>query len=181
MDKTLSAPGQQLDITPLREKVATMTRLIDETINVVRRISSELRPIILDDLGLVAAIEWQAQQFETRAGIVCRFDSLVEEVNLTQDQSTAVFRILQEALTNVLRHAQANKVNIIIEIEEGELILKVVDNGRGITETESFGKQSPGLIGMRERAQLAGGRIEITGIEGKGTTLTVWIPIRKNL
>jgi len=95
----------------LRAKVATMTNRIDDTINTVRRISAELRPRLLDDLGLVAAIEWQAQQFQARTGIICQFDSLVENGDVSQDQATAIFRIFQEAMTNILRHAQATRVN----------------------------------------------------------------------
>jgi signal transduction histidine kinase len=154
-----------------------MTRLIETTIHSVRRISSELRPSILDDLGLVAAIEWQAQQFESHTGIMCQCDSLVDKVDLTQDQATALFRILQEAMTNILRHAQATRVNIVLEEEEGEFVLQVRDNGRGITDEERTGLQPLGLIGMQERAHLIGGKVEITGAAGKGTVLTVRVPL----
>ena len=137
-----------------------MMELIDATITTVRRISSELRPGILDDLGLVAALEWQAQQFAARTGIRCQFDAVVETHELSQEQATALFRICQEALTNILRHAQATRVTIMVEEGANELILEVKDNGRGITEEERTGSRSLGLIGMRERAQLIGGRID---------------------
>lgn len=169
--------GNQTGSSTLREKIEGMIELIDATINTVRRISSELRPSILDDLGLVAAIEWQAQQFEARTGIICQFDSFVDTTDLSREQATAIFRIFQEALTNIRRHAQATRVNIMIEEEEGEFVLEVRDNGRGIAEDENIGSQSLGLMGMRERAQLVGGRIEITGVAGKGTVLTVRVPI----
>jgi signal transduction histidine kinase len=156
-----------------------MMGVIDSTINTVRRISSELRPGILDDLGLVAAIEWQAQQFEARTGIRCQFDSFVENIDLAREQATSIFRIFQEGLTNILRHARATRVNIIIEEEDGEFVLEVKDNGRGIAEDEKAGPRSLGLIGMRERAHLVGGRIEITGIEGKGTALVLRVPISR--
>jgi signal transduction histidine kinase len=169
--------GNQTGSPILREKIEGMMGLIDATINTVRRISSELRPSILDDLGLVAAIEWQAQQFEARTGIICQFDSFVDTTDLSREHATAIFRIFQEALTNIRRHAQATRVNIMIEEEEGEFVLEVRDNGRGIAEDESIGSRSLGLMGMRERAQLVGGRIEITGVAGKGTVLTVRVPI----
>jgi len=177
IEKTYAIAGTQGSLSALRVKVATMTNRIDDTINTVRRVSSELRPRILDDLGLVATIEWQAQQFQARTGIICQFDALVENGDLSQDRATAIFRILQEALTNILRHAQATRVNILIEEEEGEYVLEMRDNGRGITEEERTGSRSLGLLGMRERAQLIGGTIDITGLAGKGTVLTVRVPI----
>jgi signal transduction histidine kinase len=169
--------GNQTGSSRLQDKIEDMMELIDATINTVRRISSELRPSILDDLGLVAAIEWQAQQFEARTGIICQFDSFVDTTDLSREQATAIFRIFQEALTNIRRHAQATRVNIMIEEEEGEFVIEVRDNGRGIAEDKNIGSQSLGLMGMRERAQLVGGRIEITGVAGKGTVLTVRVPI----
>jgi PAS domain S-box-containing protein len=159
-----------------REKIAEMVGLVDSTINTVRRISSELRPGVLDDLGLVAAIEWHAQQFQEHTGIVCRLDSLVDNVELSLEQATAVFRIFQEAMTNVLRHAGATKVNVIMEEEEGEFVLEIKDNGRGITESERSGIQSLGLLGMRERAHAAGGKVEVNGTAGKGTVVIVRLP-----
>jgi PAS domain S-box-containing protein len=178
MAKIVSSPRNQVNIGQLSERIAAMTTLIDTTINSLRRISSELRPSILDDLGLVAAIEWQAQQFESRTGIICQCDCFVDNVDLTQDQATALFRIVQEAMTNILRHAQATRVNIALEKEDGEFVLQVGDNGRGITEEERTGLRSLGLIGIRERAHRIGGRIEIVGVAGKGTILTVRVPLR---
>ncbi len=177
IDKTYAVAGSQGSLSALRAKIVTMTNRIDDTINTVRRISSELRPRILDDLGLVAAIEWQAQQFQARTGIICQFDALVENGDLSQDQATTIFRIFQEAMTNILRHAQATRVNITIAEEEGAYVLEVRDNGRGITEEERTGPRSLGLLGMRERAQLIGGTIDLTGLAGKGTVLTVHMPI----
>jgi PAS domain S-box-containing protein len=161
------------------EKIAEMVGLADSTINTVRRISSELRPGVLNELGLVAAFEWHAQQFEEHTGIVCRFDSLVDDGGLDREQATAVFRIFQEAMTNILRHAGASKVNIIMEDEEGEFVLEIKDNGRGITESESRGSRSLGLLGMRERAHSVGGKIEINGRPGRGTVLILRLPIER--
>jgi PAS domain S-box-containing protein len=180
VDKMLSA-ANQANFSGLRERIATMTKLTDVTIHTVRRVSSELRPAILDDLGLVAAIEWQAQQFESRTGIICHWDCFIEKIDLSQEQATAIFRIFQEAMTNVLRHAQATRVNIAIEDEDGQIILRVRDNGRGITEEETTGLRSLGLIGMRERVQLIGGQVEISGTAGRGTTLTVRVPFRAQI
>jgi signal transduction histidine kinase len=131
---------------------------------------------VVDDLGLVSAIEWHAQQFEDNTGIVCRVDSNVEDVELDREQATTVFRIFQEAVTNILRHAQATRVIILIEEEEGEFVLEVRDNGRGISPAEKLGLRSLGLLGMRERAHSAGGTVEINGTAGKGTVVTVRLP-----
>ena len=160
----------------LDEKISEMVSLVDDTINVVRRISAELRPGVLDDLGLVSAIEWQAQQFQSNTGIECECDFLVDDVDMDREQSTVVFRILQEAMTNILRHAHATNVNVVMEEEDGEIILEVTDNGRGITETEQLGAGSLGLLGMRERANSIGGSVHINGTSGIGTRLVLHIP-----
>jgi signal transduction histidine kinase len=154
-----------------------MLRLIETTLSSVRRISSELRPSVLDDLGLAAAIEWQTEQFQARTGIICRCECSLENLDLSREQSTAVFRILQEALTNILRHAQATSVDIVMKAEAAELVLTIMDNGRGITENQRSGKQSLGLLGMQERAHLIGGQINIVGTEGQGTLITIRVPI----
>jgi len=176
MDKTLSEVEDRSLVPALRDKIGTMVDLIDTTIHVVRRISSELRPPILDDLGLAAAIEWQTQQFQARTGILCQYDGAGEHFDLDQEQSTVIFRIFQEALTNVLRHAQATRVEVTLEEEEAELVLRIRDNGRGITEGEQDGLRTLGLLGMRERAHLIGGRVDLTGIKGQGTTVTLRVP-----
>jgi PAS domain S-box-containing protein len=163
------------------EKIAEMVGLVDSTINTVRRISSELRPGVLDDLGLVSAIEWHAHQFEHNTGIVCHFESNAEDVDLDREHATTVFRIFQEAMTNILRHAQATEVKILIEEEEGEFVLEVKDNGRGITEGEKLGTRSLGLLGMRERAHSLGGTVEISSAAGKGTVVTVRLPKRSQI
>ena len=177
MEKTLSNPKSGPELASMKKKARTMTRLVDRTIDVVRRISAELRPSALDDLGLVPAIELHARQFQARTGIVCNCDFSSERVGLNQEQSTAVFRILQEALTNVLRHAQATRVGVRATEEDGEFILTISDNGKGISEEEASGVHSLGLLGMRERAILTGGKIDIAGFEGKGTVITLRVPI----
>ena len=179
LDKLCSESANRLDPSRVRERTADMLALMDGTINTVKRIASELRPNLLDDLGLLAGIEWQAQQFEARTGITCQIDTLVPNVDLRREQATAIFRILQEAMTNVLRHAQATRVNITVAEEAGELVLEIRDNGRGITEDESAAPGSLGLMGMRERAHLVGGRIDIKGVAGIGTVLTLRVPIHE--
>jgi PAS domain S-box-containing protein len=160
----------------MQHKLATMLGLTDTTINVVRRIASELRPSILDDLGLVEAIEWQAQQFQARSGIECR--CALQSFALNDRQSTAVFRIFQEALTNILRHAQATRVDVAIKEDDGIFMLTVADNGRGITQAEKLNRASLGILGMQERAHLIGGRLDLVGEKGVGTTLQLLIPIQ---
>jgi PAS domain S-box-containing protein len=161
----------------LTKRIEAVIELTDATVNFVRRIASELRPIALDELGLSEAIEFQARQFQERTGIIVQCDCDQESVDLNGEQSTAVFRIFQEALTNILRHAQATTVQIQLKREKGEIILTIRDNGRGITDDEKSGHRTLGLVGMRERAHLIGGRIEIIGSKGKGTMVIVRIPI----
>ena len=177
VDEGLSESGDQSQLPELRKRITAMMRLTDTTINTVRRIASELRPVALDTLGLTEAIEWQARQFQERTGITVEYDCTLENVHLSREQSTAVFRVFQEALTNILRHAQAARVNIQMQEEDCEFILTVTDNGRGITDDEKSGQCTLGLLGMRERIHLIGGKIDISGIDRKGTVVTVRIPI----
>jgi signal transduction histidine kinase len=161
----------------LEAKTATMAQVIDATMQTVQRLSGELRPGILDDLGLAAAIEWQAGEFEKRTGIRCRLQVSPEEISLDRDRSTAVFRIFQEALTNVARHAEATDVTASLQAREGAVELKVADNGRGITERELASPRSFGLLGIRERVHFLGGEVAIAGTPGQGTTVRVEIPL----
>lgn len=177
IDETISELADQSELQELRKKLDAMMRLTETTINTVRRIASEMRPTALDDLGLMEAIEWQARQFQDRTGVIVQCDSPLENLELYREQLTAVFRIFQEALTNILRHAQATKVHIQGKEEDGEFILTISDNGRGITDDEKSGQRTLGLLGMRERVYLVGGTLEITGSEGKGTSVTVRIPV----
>ena len=163
----------------LLAKTQAMSDLIDTTVQMVRRISTELRPGILD-LGLVATIEWQLQEFQTRTGIESNLISAPEETILDADGSTAVFRIFQEILTNVVRHAQATRVEVILEETATFLALQVRDNGRGITEKEHNSPKSIGLLGMRERARLREGEVHFQGTPGQGTTVTVRLPLSMN-
>lgn len=173
--------GNQLpaQFTLLKEKMQRMERLADATIDSVHRIITELRPILLDDLGLTAAIEWQAQEFQNRSGIECDVHVDCRELSLEKDLETALFRIFQETLTNVARHARATTVRVRLTQEENELRLEVIDNGKGITRTQVKDSRSFGIIGIRERANLWNGHVRISGKRGKGTTVTILIPILK--
>ena len=176
----ISEASASSQLAALRSKIEAMITLTETILDTVRRLASELRPMALDELGLVEAIEWQALQFQTRTGIAVEYECPQEKVDLNSEQSTAVFRILQETLTNVLRHAQATKVTITVKQESGEFFLAIKDNGRGIKESEKSGAHSLGLLGMRERAHLIGAQIDIIGIEGKGTLVAMRIPISES-
>jgi PAS domain S-box-containing protein len=166
------------DQISLREKTDAMSQLINKTIQTVKKISTDLRPGLLDDLGLADAIEWQAQEFQKRTGIKCRITIDPKDITFDRDRNTAIFRIFQETLTNVARHARATEVNVSLRQRDGQIELNVRDNGRGITEEELTNPKSFGLIGIRERAKIFGGNNVMRGIAGRGTTVTVRIPIR---
>jgi len=160
----------------LSDKTRSMSALIDSTIQKTREITTELRPGLLDDLGLVAAIEWQAEEFERRTEIACDVNCDPEDMVLGEEVSTALFRIFQETLTNVARHANATSVKASLREEDGRLVLRVKDDGRGITKQQISDRKAFGLLGMRERAHYLGGEVEISGVRGRGTSITVTIP-----
>jgi len=161
----------------LQQKARILSDCIDTTIQTVRRISTELRPGILDNLGLVAAIEWQAQEFQLKTGIRCTVKATVPETMWNQDFSTTFFRIFQETLTNIIHHAGASRVEVSLAVDGDGLVLQIGDNGRGISEAEIASGKSIGLAGMRERAALLAGEVTFAGIAGQGTTVTVRIPL----
>jgi len=161
----------------LRAKVDSASQLVDNMIATLRRIASELRPRTLDDLGLTAALEWQAQDFESRTGIHCQVTLPRDPLALDSERSTAIFRIFQESLTNVARHAQATRVEARLELEAQHLIFQVHDNGRGFDPLEAKSRRSLGLVGMQERALLLNGDLRIEGVPGAGTNMTLRIPL----
>jgi PAS domain S-box-containing protein len=163
--------------TSLIGKAEAMGGLIDEAIETVKRVSAQLRPAVLDYLGLAAAIEWQTKELEKHSEISFEFKSHPRDIVLDRDRSTAIFRICQEALTNVVRHASATKVKVTLKEEPGSVILKVRDNGKGIEKEQLSDPKAFGIIGMRERAYSWGGEVEINGIPGKGTAVVVSIPL----
>lgn len=162
---------------PLKERLSGMISLIDETIKTVRRIASELRPGILDDLGLLAAIEWQGQEFEKRTGIKCVFKSTLTHFNPGKDLSTHVFRVYQESLTNTLRHAHASLIETTMDEKDGYLRMEISDNGIGFNLDEAKNKNSLGLMGMKERALLFNGELLVESRPLRGTRITLKIPI----
>ncbi|MFQ6674695.1 MAG: sensor histidine kinase [Fidelibacterota bacterium] len=162
--------------TSFFRKMKSMLEVIDRSLGAVKRISTELRPGLLDDLGLSAAIEWQAREFQNRTGIDCQV-MIGQDMIENPDQSTAIFRIVQEALTNVARHANAKKVSINLMKNCDKLVLEVLDDGRGISPGEISSADSFGIIGMRERVYPWGGKFEIKGEEGGGTSVTVTVPL----
>ncbi len=176
VEQSFSPPEAVVDRNSLRARLRRMTELANSTIRTVKRISSELRPVILDDLGLCEAVEWETQNFQERTGIQCHFEFTGENSRFSREQATAIFRIIQEALTNILRHAQATCVRIKIEESGCEILLRIADDGRGISPEQATGPRSLGLLGMRERAHLVGGSVEITGQPGQGTEVNVRLP-----
>jgi signal transduction histidine kinase len=132
---------------------------------------------MLDDLGLAASIEWQARDFEKRTGIACAVTVPLLDLPLERTRSVALFRIFQEALTNVTRHAKARHIRVRLTAQPDELTLRIQDDGRGIQSHEISGLRSLGLVGMRERAKRIGGVFDIQGVPGEGTTITVTVPI----
>jgi signal transduction histidine kinase len=178
MDLSLLPDRVAKDHNLFLEKLSSMSQLIDNTLAQVRTIVTELRPVVLDKLGLIAAIEWQAREFQERSGIACETHLPVEEISLDRDRATAVFRILQEALSNVARHADASKVVVDLKREAESLILAVRDNGKGIDETAIHALDSLGLLGIRERALSFGGTAEVAALPERGTRLTVRVPVK---
>lgn len=161
----------------IAEKSKTMIAAVDEAMNATRRIVGELRPAALDELGLEAAVEWLAQDFQKRTNIVCSLETDFNERELNQNLTTTMFRIVQECLTNIIRHASATRANIRLKKANGDLLLEVEDDGRGINESDASAAHSFGILGMRERALLLGGTIEIERRSAaQGTRVVVRIP-----
>ena len=167
--------GDRKQLSLIIDKTNEMSRLVDDSVKEVRRIATELRPGVLDDLGFAAALEWQAEEFQRRTGITCR---VVAPANLAagDDQSTALFRILQEALTNVSRHARAKAVEVRLSEHDQSILLEIEDDGRGIRAANPAGPGSLGLLGMQERARLVGGETVVERGSAGGTIVRVRLP-----
>lgn len=163
----------------LAEKAGSIVSLTDRSLQTVHKICGELRPKFLDDLGLAAAIEWQAEEFQKRTGIECVVTVEPQDMSVDSDLSITLFRVFQEALTNVARHAGAAKVEASLRRIDGKVLLEVKDDGRGITKGQVSHPKSFGLVGMRERIRAHGGELKIRGRRGKGTDLTVAVPLEE--
>lgn len=176
MDMTWAVRHLPVSEDEVHDRLKASVELINEGVKSVRRICSGLRPGILDDLGLAAAIEWQGNEFASRTGIPCQVSVPPSELRLDGDRATAIFRIFQECLTNVARHAEAQSVRASLREQGEDLVLMVEDDGKGFLESEVAG--SLGVLGMKERAQVCGGSVRVSSSPGNGTTVTVRVPLR---
>jgi PAS domain S-box-containing protein len=175
-ERKLGELGNSSAINTLLDRVVSATELVDEMIVAVQEIAAELRPGVLDKLGLGSALQYAARRFEERTGIPCRVRLPETEPALPPELSTALFRILQECLTNIVRHAIATKLEVELKVEDGWVTMSVQDNGRGITEAELANVRSLGLLGMKERAALLGGEVTIQRGADRGTIVTARLP-----
>jgi len=179
--------GLKLDVAWMKSRLprdhevmsqcVSVIQRIDQTLDAVRRIATELRPSVLDQLGLAAALEWQGQEFRARTGIDVAIDVITDDTPIADDIGSSAFRILQESLTNVLRHAKATRVEIRLEKTPGLLTLDIADNGVGAPDAYLKGTRSLGVVGMRERALACGGEFSITGRVGSGTRVSLRVPL----
>jgi signal transduction histidine kinase len=162
----------------MSERIQEMSEIIDKTVHRAKEIFTDLRPSVLNHFGLVAAIQWKAQEFENRVGTKCKVAIGSERIDLDWDRSTTIFRIFQELLTNVEQHAEATQVNIKLSVKDDKLELKVKDNGKGITEKQLADPKSFGIIEMIERIRSLGGEEIFKGVSNKGTIVTIRIPFK---
>lgn len=179
LERDLSQPDTVPGTETICSSIHATRQLVNQVLQRMHEIIRELRPEVLDHLGLQDAIEWQVQEFQTRSRIECQCAITEEDLRLDRERSTALFRVLQEALTNVARHAQATRVQIQLVKQDHQVILQISDNGRGISDAEISNPASFGILGMRERALAFGGRVDLHSEPGKGTDLTVYIPIEE--
>lgn len=162
------------------DKLYQLSNIIDDTIKTIRKISTRLRPRLLDQLGFLPAIEWQLKDFQSRTGISCSLHVDDENFDFNVIDSTALFRIFQESITNIARHAKANSVEINIETLHGEsLKMSIKDNGKGLCENSQEKEQSLGIIGMKERALILGGNLDVKSVPGGGTEVFLEVPVNK--
>lgn len=162
----------------IHEKLTDLEKTTDEAVTFVRKLSAELRPGLLDDLGLIPALEWHSKEFEKRFGIEVVFQSHVKDTILKPEVATGIFRIYQESLTNVARHSGARNVTADLDIKDGYLSLSITDNGKGFANANSGQRKTLGLLGMRERAFMIGGQLDIDSEPGRGTTVSIVVPIQ---
>jgi PAS domain S-box-containing protein len=176
LERKLGVRDNDPSLNPLLDRVVESAEIADSAISSVQKIASELRPSSLDNLGLAAALEHEAQRFQQRTNISCQVKLAADSLEVPAEAATAVFRIFQEALTNVARHAQATEVRAALQSEADHVVLQVEDNGRGIRPEALADKKSLGLLGMRERAAVLGGEVTIAAIQPTGTRVTLRLP-----
>jgi signal transduction histidine kinase len=164
-----------------KEKLDELNSIIEETIKTVRKIAADLRPGLLDDLGLGAAIEWHINEFEKRTGIPVVYQGLNDEIELSMASKTGLFRIVQEALTNVARYANARHVRVNLMKDDEQLSLTIQDDGIGFDKEKVYAKKTFGIVGMRERTAMMGGVYDLDSVPGKGTTILVQVPLVSKL
>ncbi|MGQ0739963.1 MAG: PAS domain S-box protein [Bacteroidota bacterium] len=162
----------------VKQKIKDLLSMLDETVKTVRRISSELRPSLLDDLGLLPAMEWHLKEFEQRSGLKTVLKTAGPAIELPDNIKTGLYRIFQESLTNVARHAAAKKVEVVLENSDGEIRMRIADNGKGFDKTMTDNKRTLGILGMKERTAMMGGTYEIESKPGKGTTVIVKVTVQ---
>jgi PAS domain S-box-containing protein len=163
-----------------KEKLKDLLSILDDTVKTVRRISSELRPSLLDDLGLFAAMEWQLHEFGKRSGIQTSINASNTDMNLSNEIKTALFRIFQESLTNVARHSDAKNIEVNLQQQENNFVMSIFDDGKGFNKNQIAKKRTLGILGMNERTRMVGGYYEITSVPGKGTKVSVSIPVNNS-
>lgn len=169
------------DNEPARQKLKNLADMLDGTVKTVRRISSELRPSLLDDLGLVAAMDWHLREFEKRSGVKVLFNEPAHELTMPETIKTGLFRIFQESLTNVARHAEAKQVKVELSERDGHFILQIGDDGKGFDKLQADNKRTLGILGMKERTVMMGGNYEICSEPGRGTTVIISVPVLSKL
>lgn len=181
MSRELAGNLKQSDVEYFENEMAAMSQLIDKSVKSVRKIITYLRPEVLENLNLIEAIEWQVTEFNKLAGINCKLECNCPDLKLNDDFTTSAFRIVQEALTNVRRHSGADSVTVSVILEKDILVISIKDNGKGIKDLNKIKTESFGLLGIRERAILLGGNMELNSESGKGTELVVTIPFDESI
>jgi two-component system sensor histidine kinase UhpB len=179
LSQKLSEPSASVHPQKLIQEIDAMCSMADQTIQSLHRIATELRPAVLDHLDLKEALEWQAFEFQAHSKIECDFVSNVKTIDMDRDSATALFRIVQETLSNVEWHSRATRVAIKLEEEDNHLTIEISDNGRGIVEEEIADRKSLGLLGIKERAALLGGDLSISGVPGQGTRVRVRVLLKR--
>ena len=177
--KNMGIGGVDFDIL---KRLNTLSELVNHTIQTTRRISQELRPSVLDDLGLKSAIEWQVSQYKKRSGSIYKLNMIGDDENISNEQSTTIFRIAQESLTNIARHAEATKVELRLSIEKLFIKLEIKDDGIGISGNNTDNDNTSfGIFGMKERASILGGKLEIVSAPKEGTAIIVELPLQAKI